>query len=91
MATKASDDAKANEDVVQRIRDLNERILSAGKDAGQQYLDAYEQALESIASLQERVGKESDVAWVSAIVDAQAQFTREIAKLYVSMGRNLLK
>ena len=74
-----------------RIRDLNERILDAGKKAGSAYLDAYEKTLESIADYQESVAKQTDVEWVSTIVDAQARFTRELTSLYVSTGRELLK
>jgi hypothetical protein len=79
------------EATTERIRDLNERILDAGKKAGGAYLDAYEKALESIADYQEKVAKQSDVEWVSTIVDAQARFTRDLTKLYVSTGRELLK
>jgi hypothetical protein len=75
----------------ERIRDLNERILDAGKKAGGAYLDAYEKALESIVDYQEKVAKQTDVEWISTIVDAQARFTRELTKLYVSSGRELLK
>ena len=75
----------------ERIRDLNERIVDAGKQAGGAYLDAYEQTLASIADYQENVAKPNDVEWVSTVVDAQARFTRELTKLYVSTGRELLK
>ena len=79
------------EATTERIRDLNERILDAGKKAGGVYLDAYEKALESIADYQENVAKQTDVEWISTVVDAQARFTRELTKLYVNTGRDLLK
>jgi hypothetical protein len=89
MATATT--KNANEATTERIRDLNERILEAARKAGGAYLDAYEKALESIADYQERVAKQSDVEWISTIVDSQARFTRELTKLYVSTGRDLLK
>ena len=76
---------------VERIRELNEQILDAGKKAGGAYLSAYEKALQSIADYQEQVAKQTDVEWVSTIVDAQARFTRELTKVFVSTGRELLK
>jgi hypothetical protein len=79
------------EAATERIRDLNERILDAGKEAGNAYLDAYEKTLKSIADYQETAAKQSDVEWVSTIVDAQARFTRDLTELYVSTGRELLK
>ena len=83
--------AQAAEDVVERIRDLNERIVTAGRKAGAAYLDAYEKALESIAAYQEQVAKQTDIDWVSTVVDAQARFTRDLTRLYVSAGRALLE
>ena len=79
------------DDTSQRIRDLNERIVDAAKTAGGAYLDAYEKALQSIADYQEQVAKQTDIEWISTVVDAQARFTRELTKLYVSTGRELLK
>ena len=90
MAT-ATATKNQTEATTERIRDLNERILDAGKKAGSAYLDAYEKTLESIADYQESVAKQTDVEWVSTIVDAQARFTRELTKLYVNTGRDLLK
>ena len=90
MAT-ATATKNQTEATTERIRDLNERILDAGKKAGSAYLDAYEKTLESIADYQESVAKQTDVEWVSTIVDAQARFTRELTKLYVSTGREFLK
>jgi hypothetical protein len=78
-------------EATERIRDLNEQIVEAAKKAGGAYLQAYEKALESIADYQQNAAKHTDIEWVSTVVDAQARFTRELAKLYVSAGRELLK
>jgi hypothetical protein len=90
MATTTST-KNTTEATTERIRDLNERILDAGKKAGNAYLDAYEKSLKSIADYQGAAAKQTDVEWVSTVVDAQARFTREITDLYVSTGRELLK
>ncbi|MEA2228011.1 MAG: hypothetical protein QOD81_3322 [Solirubrobacteraceae bacterium] len=82
---------EAVEETVERIRELNERILDAGKKTGGAYLDAYEKALQSIADYQEQIAQQTDVEWISTIVDAQARFTRELTKVFVSTGRDLLK
>jgi hypothetical protein len=78
-------------EATERIRDLNEQIVDAAKKAGGAYLQAYEKALESIADYQQNAARHTDIEWVSTVVDAQARFTRELAKLYVSAGRELLK
>jgi hypothetical protein len=89
MATTAT--KNQTEATTERIRDLNEQILDAGKRAGGAYLDAYEKTLQSIADYQESVAKQTDVEWISTVVHAQARFTRELTKLYVNTGRELLK
>ena len=91
MATTSTQSADAVEETVERIRQLNEQILDAGKKAGGAYLSAYEKALQSIADYQEQVARQTDVEWISTIVDAQARFTRELTKVFVSTGREMLK
>jgi hypothetical protein len=91
MAQNQTTGTEAVEATVERIRELNEQILDAGKKAGGAYLSAYEKALQSIADYQEQIAKQTDVEWVSTIVDAQARFTRELTKVYVSTGREFLK
>jgi hypothetical protein len=90
MATTNEKTKNVAEDTTERIRDLNERIVEASKKAGGAYLDTYEKALESIADYQETVAKRSDIDWVSTIVEAQAKFTRELTKVYISTGRKLV-
>jgi hypothetical protein len=88
---KGPQSTEAVEETVERIRELNERIIDAGKKTGGAYLDAYEKALQSMADYQEQVAKQTDIEWISTIVDAQARFTRELTKVFVSTGRDLLK
>ena len=82
---------KPTEQSIKHIADLNEQIVEAAKKAGGASLDAYERTLESIAGYQEQVAKQTDVEWISTVIDAQAKFTRELTKLYVGTGRDLLK
>jgi hypothetical protein len=91
MNTMATATKTANEATTERIRDLNERIIDASRKAGGAYLDAYEKTLESVADYQERGAKQSDVDWISTILDAQSRYTRELTKLYVNTGREFLK
>jgi hypothetical protein len=90
MATTKTSDTQVNE-AVERIRELNERIIDSSRKAGKAYLDSYEKVLNSIADFEERVGKASQIDWVSAITQAQADFTREVAGIYAGSARDLLK
>ena len=82
---------KTTDAPTEQLRDLNQRILDAGKKAGGAYFDAYEKAAVSVAELQERTARQTEVEWLSSVLDAQARYTRELTKLWVSTGRDLLK
>lgn len=102
MATQTKTKSKSNtstnsntgkhvDETVERIRDLNERIIDGARKTGNAYLDTYEKALKSIADYEERVGSQSQVDWVSTMTQAHADFTRDVAKIYTSTARELLK
>jgi hypothetical protein len=82
---------KALEDAAERLRALNEQIIEASKKSGQAYLEAYEANLKSIAEHQAKLAGSSDVEWVSTLLTAQADFTREMARAMSAQARDLLK
>jgi hypothetical protein len=89
-ADAAASDARL-EAVAQRIRKLNERIIDAGKGAGDVTLTSYEKALKSIASTLERGPGSSDVEWISNLATAQAKFIRDVTTAWTSAAREMLK
>jgi hypothetical protein len=91
MATDADKAKREAEDAIERIRALNEQILSSGKEWGQGFLDAYEQSMRTFADFQERAAEGTDVASLSRIAKAQADFTREITKISTDAARRMLK
>jgi hypothetical protein len=92
---RASAEAKVAEPGVEaaaeRIRELNERIIDAGKSAGRGTLDIYESTLKAIADSLERGPGSSDIEWVSRIATAQANFIRDLTKAWASAARDVLK
>lgn len=92
MATPdKSSDGAAFEEAAERIRDLNERVIDASRKAGKAYLDAYETFLRGIADYQQKVADASQVEWFSALMNAQADFTREVAKAATRSAREFVK
>jgi hypothetical protein len=79
------------EAVAQRVRKLNERIITAGKDAGETTLTNYEKALKAIASAVERGPGSSDIDWISNVANAQAKFIRDVTVAMASAARDRLK
>jgi hypothetical protein len=92
---RATGEAKAGEPSVEaaadRIRELNERIIEAGKSAGRGTLDIYESTLKTVADSLERGPGSSDIEWVSRIATAQADFIRDLTKAWASAARKALK
>jgi hypothetical protein len=92
-ATKNTAKATAaeTEQIIERIRDLNEQVIEVGRKAGVGFLDAYEQTARTFADYQDRVADNSQIDWVTNIARAQANFTREVIGTYTSIGREYLK
>jgi DNA-binding ferritin-like protein len=81
----------AYEEAAERIRSLNERIIEAARKAGATYLDAYEKNLRSIAEYEEKVAEATPVEWLGTLLNAQADFVREVAKAATASAREVLK
>ena len=87
-AVAERDRAEATAD---RIRDLNEQVLGFGRNAGVSFLDAYEKSVKTFADYQDKVADAAHVEWVATAARAQANFTREITRVYSTTTRDLLK
>ncbi len=79
------------EAAAQRVRKLNERIIEAGKQAGEGALTNYEKALKTIASTLERGPGSSDVEWISSLATAQAKFIRDVTTAWTKAARDMIK
>ena len=87
-AGKAGDLIEAS---VERIRELNEQAIVAARSAGQQALDAYQAALESVVSAEEKLAAGSQLDWFSTLVTTQAEFTRRLGDVFLTAARDNLK
>ena len=79
------------EAAAERIRKLNERIIEAGKGAGEVTLTSYEKALKMIAGTLERGPGSSDVEWISNLATAQAKFIRDVTDAWTKAAREMIK
>jgi hypothetical protein len=69
---------------------LNERIIEAGKEAGETTLAAYEKALKAIAGTLERGPGSSDIEWVSHLATTQAKYIRDVTAAWTKAARDVL-
>jgi hypothetical protein len=65
--------------------------MEAARTAGGASLDAYEKAMQSFVSVEERLAGATQLDWVKAIVGAQAEFVQNISSSYVQAAREVLK
>jgi hypothetical protein len=87
---RANDQSTHIDETMERIRELNERVLEAGRASGQGFLDAYEQSMRSFADLQDRTGDASNIQWFTEVAKAQAEFTRQMTKASADAARKLM-
>ena len=88
MATDTDEAKRQAEDAAERIRALNEQILSSGKEWGGASSTPTSRA-SSFADFQERAAEGTDVSSLSAIAKAQADFTREVTKISADAARRM--
>jgi hypothetical protein len=75
----------------EQVKDLNEQVLAASRKAGNLYVDSYEKAVDRALELELRFAGLTQQEWLKGMIEAQTDFTREIAKSYTSTARSLLK
>jgi hypothetical protein len=78
-------------DAAARGQEFTEQWVDASKKAATQYLDLAEQATKSVVSFHKQVAAQTDVEWVSAVVNAQAELADQVGRALVAGGRDLVK
>jgi len=79
------------EHTVQRLKELSDQAIEAGKQNGRIWLDAYEQLLNSYLKLQQQAAQGTQVEWVNTVANTNADFVREMSQAYLSAVREQLK
>lgn len=90
-ATTPTFELPSVEEATARIRDLNERLITSAKSAGNVTLDAYEKALQSLVEFDEKVASASQLDWVTALATTHAKFISDVSSSFTSAARDLLK
>src|SRR6201991_1414215 len=79
------------EAATERIRGLNEKVLTAAKQTGTMSVDTYEQAVNNVLDFSQKAADSTKVDWVSALTKSQASFIAEATNAYAKAARDLLK
>jgi hypothetical protein len=91
MTSQSENPTQDVTEAIERIRELNEQVLEAGRQVGLGFLDAYEQSVQTFADLQSRAGEGANVGWITELAKAQADFTREVTRLWADAARQSLQ
>jgi hypothetical protein len=75
----------------ERIRDLNDKVLTAAKQTGNMTLDTYEQAVTTLVDFSQKAADSTKVDWVAALAKSQASIITEVTNTYTKAARELLK
>lgn len=78
------------EQTVQRLKELSDQAIEAGKQNGRAWLDAYEQLLSSYLKLQQQAAAGTQVEWVNTLANTNAEFVREMSHAYLTAVREQL-
>jgi hypothetical protein len=76
---------------LEQVRDLNEQFLASARKVGNVYVDLYEQTVDRVIDGELKFAGLSRQKWLEGLIEAQADFTRELADTYASAARSLLK
>ena len=75
----------------EQVKDLNEQFVTAARKAGNLWIDSYEKAVDSAIELELKVAATTQQEWLKNLIEAQADFTRELSSSYATTARTLLK
>lgn len=79
--------ARDVDEAARRVRDLSDRMIELARLGGLPWLAAYERVLESMLRLQRQAMQGSQVDWIGALVETNADFVREMSQVYLETIR----
>ena len=75
----------------ERVTEAGDQLVAATRKAGNLYLDSYEKAVDRAIELELKVAGATQQDWLKNLIEAQADFAREVTSSYTSTARTLLK
>jgi hypothetical protein len=79
------------ESAFERATEAGEQFVAASRKAGNLYLDSYEKAVDRAIELELKVAGSTQQEWLKNLIEAQADFARELTSSYTNTARTLLK
>ncbi len=89
--TQTKHTAPSIDTAFERATEASDQFVAATRKAGNLYLDSYEKAVDRAIELELKVAGATQQDWLKNLIEAQADFAREITSSYTSTARTLLK
>ena len=91
MATITSPFDVDIETATERVRELNDKVLTAAKQTGNMSLDAYTQTVQTVLDFGQKIADSTKVEQISELAKSQASVIAEVTGAYTKAVRDLLK
>ena len=89
--TQTKTNTASIESAFERATEAGEQLIAATRKASHLYLDSYEKAVDRAIELELKVAGATQQEWLKNLIEAQADFQREVTGSYTSTARTLLK
>jgi hypothetical protein len=73
------------------VEETVQKWTEATRKAGNEYLDLYDKAVDQLTELEVKAAAATKLPIISQVVDTHVTLTREVAGVYVTAARDLLK
>lgn len=91
-ATTTAQNVQADfEATATRVRELNEKLITASKQNGNVSLDVYEKTLADMLAFSQQAADSTQNEVISAITKAHADYITSITKVFTGVARDALK
>jgi hypothetical protein len=90
-STQTKNGAPPVEAAFEQVKELNEQFLATARKAGNLYLESYEKAVDRAIALELKLAGMTQQEWLTNVIEAQADITREVTSSYATTARSLLK
>jgi hypothetical protein len=74
----------------EHVRETNDRISEAGRKFTAAYLDGVERYVAGLTKAERKFGEQSQVEFVSSLLNAHASLTEDVVKASLSVTRELI-
>lgn len=88
---EAKPNQSSAEDVASRIRELNEKLITAAKQNGSTSLDVYEKTLADMLQFTQKAADSTQSDVISAITKAHTDYISSISQIFTGVTRDRLK